>query len=119
MSFISDYEGTVYAPGWFLASEKGVVRKTVQLPNSNGETITTEDGREYVPMGSGYNDGAGTYGIVYEDVDVTNGDAPGSIVLNGAVYTDRLTETGVTVFDISDTGRYLQFDQAPEVTRPY
>ena len=35
-------------------------------------------------------------GIVYEDIDVTTGDMPASVVLNGIVYEDRLAITGVS-----------------------
>ena len=33
-------------------------------------------------------------GILYEDVDVTNGNIPGSVVTKGEVYEDRLAITG-------------------------
>lgn len=91
MSFIGEVvNGKVYAPGWFLAHEE-CERKTRQIPQS---LATTEaNGTKYVKMGTVYpaND-ATAEGIVYEDVDVTTGAMPGSVVLKGVVYEDRLPE---------------------------
>jgi hypothetical protein len=91
MSFIGSTEqGKIYAPGWFLAHEE-CVRKTYEVP-AEGAT-TADNGGKYVPMGKIYpaND-ATAIGIVYEDVDVTTGDMPASIVLKGVVYENRLPE---------------------------
>lgn len=94
MSFIgAEKQGQTYAPGWFLVTDEDCVRKTRQIAQS-GATTTAEGGK-YVPMGTAYpsNDG-NAIGIVYEDVDVTDGDMPGSVVLRGTVYEDRLAITG-------------------------
>lgn len=91
MSFIGEVEqGKVYAPGYFLAHEE-CERKTRQIPQSGA--TTTANGGKYVKMGTIFpaND-ATAEGIVYEDVDVTAGDMPGSVVLSGVVYEDRLPE---------------------------
>lgn len=79
MSFIGATEkGSSFAPGWFLESEVGVVRKTRQMAQAGASA--SEDGRKYVLMGTVWpaND-ATAEGIVYEDIDVTDGDAPGRI----------------------------------------
>lgn len=92
MSFINnDTSGSVYAPGYFLAHED-CVRETKQIAQSGA--VTAADGSKYVPMGSAYpsNDG-NAIGIVYEDVDVTRGDMPGSVVTKGVVNEDRLAVT--------------------------
>lgn len=93
MSFIFDKEqaGT-YRPGWFLAVDEPVTRKTKQIAQSGA--VTAPDGAKYVPMGSAWpsNDG-NAVGIVYEDVDVTSGDMPGSVVMVGTIYEDRLAIT--------------------------
>ena len=57
-------------------------------------------------------------GIVYEDVDVSTGDMPGSVVLRGVVYEDRLP-----VQLDSDAKTALEaagfiFRQSPAVVRP-
>jgi len=90
MSFIGEVEkGIIYAPGYFLAHEE-CERKTRQIAQ---EGATNVNGRKYVKMGTIYpSNDANAEGIVYEDVDVTNGNMPGSVVLKGVVYEDRLPE---------------------------
>ena len=95
MSFIDEKKtGKVYAPGYFLAHEE-CVRKTKQIAQAGA--ITAENGGKYVKMGTIYpaNDATAT-GIVYEDVDVTTGNMPGSVVLKGVVYEERLPEAADT-----------------------
>lgn len=94
MSFIFDKEqaGT-YRPGWFLAVDEPVTRKTKQIAQSGA--VTADDGAKYVPMGTAWpSNDANAVGIVYEDVDVTSGDMPGSVVMGGTIYEDRLAITG-------------------------
>ena len=98
MSFIGEVKkGSTYAPGYFLAhGDEGVVRETKEVAQNSALVITSEDGGKHVPMGTAYptNDG-NAIGILYEDVDVTNGNMPGSVVTGGAeVYEDRLAITG-------------------------
>lgn len=91
MSFVGTGEqGKAYAPGYFLAHEE-CERKTRQIAQSGA--TTGADGSKYVKMGTIYPaNNATAEGIVYEDVDVTTGDMPGSVVLKGVVYEDRLPE---------------------------
>ena len=106
MSFIGAVEqGKTYAPGWFLAHEE-CERKTRQIAQNSALVVTTDNGGKYVPMGTAYptNDG-NAIGIVYEDVDVTTGDMPGSVVTEGVIIEGRLAITGadydsVTLKDI-------------------
>lgn len=92
MSFISGGQGKTYLPGYFLAHEE-CERKTRQV--TQDMAVTEENGTKYVPMGTIFpsNDG-NAVGIVYEDVDVTTGSMPASVVLSGVVYEDRLAITG-------------------------
>ena len=96
MAFIgAGTKGATYAPGYFLANnDENVIRETRQIAQSGAVTI--EDGSKYVPMGTAYpSNDANAVGITYEDVDVTVGDMPGSVVTGGAVvYEDRLAVTG-------------------------
>lgn len=120
MSFIGATEkGRVFAPGWFLESEVGVVRKTRQI-SQTGAT-TRDDGSKYVPMGTVWpSNDANAVGIVYEDIDVTTGDMPGSVVLAGRVYEDRLPAAIATAAKTALTGNGFTFISAsPSVTRPY
>lgn len=118
MSFIgATEEGLVYAPGYFLAHEE-CERKTRQIAQTGATTAA--NGAKYVKMGTVYpsNDGDAE-GIVYEDVDVTTGDMPGSVVLKGVVYEDRLP---VALADAAKTALeakgFTFIETAPEVTRP-
>lgn len=120
MSFIGATEqGSVFTPGWFLESDVGVVRKTRQI-KQEGAT-DTEDGGKYVPMGTAWpaND-ATAEGIVYEDIDVTSGDMPGSVVLAGRVYEDRLPAAIATAAKSALEGKGFTFiATSPAVERPY
>lgn len=89
MSFIGEgTKGVVYAPGWFLDHEE-CERKTKTIPQSMATTAA--DGSKYVPMGTIFPaNNSSAIGIVYEDVDVTTGAMPGSVVLKGVVIEDRL-----------------------------
>ena len=89
MSFTSKATGTVYQPGYFLENAEDAIRETKQIKQSGA--TTAENGAKYVKMGTVYpaNDGTAV-GIVYEDVDVTSGDMPGSVVTRGTVYESRL-----------------------------
>lgn len=96
MSFIerNATQGQVYAPGYFLAHEE-CVRETRQFNQDSALVKTAANGGKYVPMGTAYptNDG-NAIGITYEDVDVSTGNMPGSVVTKGEVYEGRLAITG-------------------------
>lgn len=95
MSFIDEKKtGKVYAPGHFLAHEE-CVRETKQFNKNSALVQTADNGGKYVPMGTAYptNDG-NAIGITYEDVDVTTGNMPGSVVTKGVVIEGRLAITG-------------------------
>ena len=89
MSFNQNTNGRVYAPGWFLA-EKECSRETAEISASHSQAVTI-GATKIVPAGAVIpsNDG-NAKGILYEDVEVTTGNMPGSIVTRGAVYEDRL-----------------------------
>ena len=56
---------------------------------------------------------------MYEDVDVTTGDMPGSVVLKGVVYMDRLPAAPESGVQAALEGKGFTFiTKAPEVTRP-
>lgn len=118
MSFIGNVEqGKVYAPGWFLAHEE-CVRETYQM--TQAMATTRADGAKYVPMGTPFpaND-ATCEGIVYEDVDVTSGSMPASVVLKGTVYLDRLPVELAAAAQTALKGKGFTFvEAAPSVTRP-
>ena len=125
MSFImNDTSAKVYAPGYFLAQgDENCVRETREIPQSMA--VTVENGTKYVPMGTIFpsNDSNAT-GIVYEDVDVTSGNMPGSVVTKGIVYEDKLAMTGynytsVTVGDYVSPVEQGWYESDGEVSPTY
>lgn len=120
MSFIgAETQGKVYAPGYFLAHEE-CERKTRQIAQNHAQVVTAGGGK-YVPAGAFYpaNDSSTVEGIVYEDVDVTYGDMPGSVVLKGVVYLDRLPASPSSGVQSALEGKGFTFvTNAPSVTRP-
>ena len=119
MSFIGNVEqGKVYAPGWFLAHEE-CERKTREVTQSMA--TTRADGAKYVPMGTFFpaNNSGTVEGIVYEDVDVTSGSMPASVVLNGTVYLDRLPASPESGVQSALEAKGFKFvASSPSVTRP-
>ena len=121
MAFIGDVnKGTTYAPGYFLAyADENITRETKEIAQS-GATATTLG--KYVKMGTPYpsNDGS-CIGLLYEDVDVTVGNMPGSVVTaNASVYEDRLPVAlnGAAKSALEAKGfRFIATE--PSVTRPY
>jgi hypothetical protein len=102
MSFIqlNETAGRPYEAGYFLAEPERCLRLTKQAFAE--DAVTASDGSKYIPMGTLYTEthtetveGVETevtdyIGFVYEDVDVSTGDMPCSVVVKGVVYEDRL-----------------------------
>ena len=107
MSFYGKEKGEAFAPGWFLADQEDCTRLTYQVGCEDyaGTVRTLEDGRKIVPMGSIFPD----VGIIYEDIDVTNGAKPASVVVGGKVYTERVESApeidGITYVSIEEPVR--------------
>lgn len=123
MSFIqNDTSATVYAPGYFLAHEE-CTRETKQMAQASA--VTSANGGKYIPMGTAWpSNDAYAIGIVYEDVDVTSGDMPGSVVTKGEVYEDRLAITGadydsVTLKDLVSPKDQGWYESDGEVSPTY
>lgn len=93
MSFIQspEFQGKGWEAGWFLVDNEDCTRLTATISANHAQVVTRADGTKYVPAGAiiPANDGTAK-GILYENIDVTTGDMPGSIVTRGQVYTDRL-----------------------------
>ena len=116
MSFNQNNTGRGYAPGWILA-EADCSRETVQVAANHAQAVTLADGTKIVPMGAVIpaND-ATAKGILYEDVEVTTGNMPGSLITKGTVYTGRLPATVAAAAQAALTG--ITFKTEPTVTRP-
>lgn len=123
MSFIGNVnQGSTYAPGYFIAQgDENVVRETKEIPQSLA--TTTDNGTKYVKMGTPFpsNDG-NIEGFVYEDVDVTTGNMPGSVVLSGRVYESRIpvniTSTARAAIENLNIELIAEANES-SVTRPY
>lgn len=120
MSFtqINASVGKAYAPGYFLASEE-CRRITYTADAENAAVKTAENGGKYLPMGTVYpaNDGTAK-GIIYEDVDVTSGDMPASLVVEGTVYENRLPVAVESAAKTALEALGIKFVTEPTVTRP-
>lgn len=102
-------KGYGWAAGHFLANDEKCRRVSETIPADHAQAVTRDDGRKVVPAGAIMPDG-----ILYEDIDVTEGAKAGSVVVEGTVYADRLPQApseaidGITVIETS-----------PAITRPY
>lgn len=120
MSFIQTPEltGKGWEAGYFLVDDENCTRVTVQVAANHAAVVTRADGTKYVPAGAiiPSNDG-NAVGILYENVDVTTGAMPGSIVTAGVVYKDRLPAAPESSAVSALTG--IRFDTyEPTITRP-
>lgn len=84
-------KGYGWAAGHFLVDDENCVRQTMTIAADHSQVVTRDDGRKVVPAGAVIpsNDG-NAKGILYEDIDVTNGAHIGSVVVAGTVYEDKL-----------------------------
>ena len=116
MSFIINESGKTYAPGYFLAHEE-CRRETREFTQAMGTTAA--NGGKYVKAGTFYpeNSSSTVKGIVYEDVDVTSGSMPGSVVTAGVVYTGRLAEAAESGVQSALEALGFTFLTEPTVTR--
>ena len=114
MSFIKAENGAVYAPGYFLVHPEDVTRETCTVKADHENVKTATNGGKYVPAGSVIP----AVGILYEDVDVSSGDMPGSVVTRGAVYEDKISPAVDTAAKTALKG--ITFvATTPAITRPY
>lgn len=120
MSFIkrNATSGKVYAPGYFLANNEDCTRVTFEADASNAQAVTSGTAK-YIPMGTIWPaNGSTAKGIVYEDVDVSEGNMPGSLVTSGVVYENRLPGTLADAAKTALKGIGFVFLTEGTVTRP-
>ena len=117
MSFNQNTNGRGYAPGYFLA-EADCARETVEVSSSHSQVVTLANGTKIVPAGAVIpsNDG-NAKGILYEDVEVTTGNMPGSLVTRGVVYEDKLPAAIEATAEAVLTGIRV-ITTTPAVVRP-
>lgn len=117
MSKVSSTTGTTFEAGWFLVDDERCTRKSIMVAANHGQKVTRNN-RTIVPMGAVIPaNGATAKGILYEDIDVTDGAAEGSVVTEGTVYEDRLPAALDSDAKTAMTGIKV-ITSAPAVTRP-
>lgn len=118
MSFVNSASGYEFKAGNFLADNEHCTRLTKTIPANHAQVVENADGSKYVPAGAIYpSNDANAIGIVYEDTDVTSGDAAGSVVTEGIVYSDALPAAAESAAESAMGG--ITFIDAPTITRPY
>lgn len=97
----------------FLGSEVGLVLKTVTVPTS--ATTVEENGRKIVKAGSYF---ATPYkGLLFEDIDITDGARVGSLMIGGRYIDAKLPASVAThATDLAAQGLYAIAEG--EVVRP-
>lgn len=103
----------------FLASEVSL-RLVSTTASSTSALAVTENGRKVIKAGTVYpSNDALAKGIIFQDVDVTDGDAAAPLMVAGHYYSDKL---GVTVAEAAIAAFKAQGlfgEEEPAVTRPY
>lgn len=112
-------QGTIYAPGWFLVNNEDCTRVTQEMSASDARAVTANGGK-YIPMGTVWpSNNSSAIGFVYEDVDVSSGNMPGSVVTTGVVYEDRLPISMQTAAkNALKAAGFVFVATSPAVTRP-
>lgn len=100
----------------FLASEVGLRTITYTFSKSKG---TLENGRQIIPAGTIYpaNDGTAV-GIVFQDVDVTDGDAVAALMVGGVYLADKLSATVAEAAKAVFVAKGLFEQESPSVVLP-
>lgn len=112
-------KGYGWAAGHFLVDDETCIRQTMTIPANHGQRVTRDNGRVVVPAGAVIPaNGATAKGILYEDIDVTEGAKMGSVVTEGTVYGDRLPAAIAEAAATAMTGIKV-IAASPAVTRPY
>lgn len=119
MSFIGSSTGYGFKAGHFLVDDELCVRQSMTIAADNAQAVTRTNGTKYVPAGAVIpaND-ATAIGVLYEDVDVTKGDALGSVVTEGTVYGDKLP-TPIAEGAATAMTKIRVIAESPTITRPY
>ena len=117
MSFIQQTQGRGFSAGFFLADDD-CLRESMTILANHSQAVTLPDGSKIVPAGAVIpsNDG-NAKGILYEDVEVTKGAMPGSVVTRGVVYEDKLPAAIESAAESALTGIRV-ITTSPAVIRP-
>lgn len=117
--FATGVNGYGWAAGHFLVDDETCIRKTMTIAANHGQKVTRDDGRVVVPAGAVIPaNGATAKGILYEDIDVTDGAKMGSVVIEGTIYGDRLPAALASAAATALT-KITVIASSPTITRPY
>lgn len=118
MSFIANDTGRTFEAGYFLVNNEDCTRLTKTIPQNHAQVITLADGSKIVPAGAIFpSNDANAIGIVYEDIDVTSGAMPGSVVTAGTVYTSLLPVAAASAA-VTALKNITFVASVPAITRP-
>ena len=100
----------------FLSSEVGLITKTVNVPDTG---VTADaDGLKIVKAGTVWPDNDDTaVGVIFEDVDVTNGAHAGSLIIAGRILANRLHTAPDALAIAPLEAKGLYFDTEKETER--
>lgn len=111
------YHGTE-KPNW-LASEN-CLRRVTNTATQDMAVTETETNKKLVRSGTIFpSNDSNAKGIVFEDVDVTKGNYPCSVMTAGFVYKDRLPTVPTSDAVNALKAQGIHFEDAPEFTRNY
>ena len=111
-------KGYGWAAGHFLANDETCIRKSMTIAADHAQVVTRDNGRKVVPVGAVIpSNDAYAVGILFEDIDVTDGAKMGSVVTEGVIYGDRLPAALESAAASALTGITV-ISAAPAVTRP-
>lgn len=118
---VNTVKGQPFQGGYFIVNDDMALLITRQVGPDHPQASIRQSpngNRVIVPMGAVYpQDGPHAEGLVYEDVDVTEGPKPCSVVVRCKAYVDRLP-----LYPSMESVRMMRnitFAVAPEVERPY
>lgn len=119
MSNFASQSGYGWNAGHFLVDDETCIRKTMTIAANHAQAVTRDNGRKVVPAGAVIPaNGATAVGILFEDIDVTDGANVGSVVTEGTVYADRLPAALASAAATALTGIKV-IATSPAITRPY
>lgn len=104
----TDKTARAFNAGQFLVDDENCLRKSEVVPSTTASV--TADNRKIVLAGTVFpkNDSTAT-GIVYEDTDITDGDAFASIVKKGTVVESKLPTAIATAAKTALTAKGFDF----------
>lgn len=118
MSYFASGEGFGWSAGYFLGDDEHCTRVSATIASDHAQIIEQGD-RKIVPAGAIIPaNGATATGVLYENIDVTDGAKMGSVVTAGIIYEDKLPATPASAAKTALKG--IQFiATSPTITRPY